>query len=42
MSENSMYHSIVREEIKSQCGTCGAHNGYHAIYCPEIDMYGGR
>ena len=29
----SIYHSVTREEIKSQCENCGAHNGWHKIYC---------
>lgn len=41
MSEATLYHSVVREEIKSQCGTCGAHNLKHYIWCSEAG-FGGR
>ena len=38
MSDNSMYHSILREEIKSQCGICEAHNGLHYRWCEEVGI----
>lgn len=41
MSEATLYHSVVREEIKSQCGICEAHNLKHYIYCPEAG-FGGK
>lgn len=41
MSDATLYHSVVREDPKTQCGLCQIHNAYHAIWCPEAN-YGGK
>lgn len=41
MSEATLYHSVVREEIKSQCKVCEAYNLKHYVWCSEAG-FGGK
>lgn len=37
MSDATLYHSVVREDPKTQCGLCQIHNGWHLRWCSEVN-----